>query len=1072
MTTDTPKRTCVLDVETRSAVDLRKTNSVVYAKHPTTDVWLLRYAYDDDPDTILRWMPGEPMPADLRQHIEAGGTLSAHNTGFELAIWNHLLAPRYGWCPLPLAQCDDTAARAARCGLPRSLEKAAEAAGIPQRKDTKGAAQMKRMAKPRKTQILSAEGGMDEGTVALIEEYEADPRTYTVIWSGDEATVYEWWNTPERVERLNDYCAQDIRTQMALHRTLPLLPPSEWEIWQATLRANLRGCMIDVDFVVQAQRIVADKLRNYATELLTLTDGQVKSHTDLNGMKAWLRRQGVEVDSLDKNAVAALQADKDLSATIRRVVSIRAEAGKSSVAKYPAMANHVDENGVAYDVLVYCGAIATGRWSGAGIQMQNLPSRGGVGYKAAEWHIENTLRSGASEGAAMMELLEDGSAIETLSMCLRGAIRARPQHDIVCADFSNIEGRDAAWLGGEQWKLDAFRAFDAGDGPDLYKVAAGGIMGVPTENVPKYMRNSIGKVSELACFGADTKVLTDRGWVPIVDVTPADKVFDGKRFVTHEGLVYKGIRSVIDLYGVDVTPDHLILTDEDRGQWETSEDLRNNTTKFSQARRLAASRFWASSEALQVGLSRLHADASAAGRATPQKVTSDAGNLPGALNAQNTPWHGVVANTLPDWTYQASTVAACLGGYMRRKVGAITSQIRRIAGTVGEEYRCTKSGERTEARFWSIFAPCPAGMTVDSPWTESTMTRGTSPETYSFSPIASSKPINSKPCGSNTTGSACAQKTFTAGTPPGTRRRTRFTENSEKERPRNRSLTSRDTAGARTAPVFDLINAGPRHRFMVLTRKGPLIAHNCQFQGGVGAFLSMAAVYGVEIADYWDEIRAAVDPRIVEESLEAWDSFGKSSGTPKKTWIAAESVKRAWREKHPGIVQAWYDCESGAVNALRNPGTPYYACEGKLAFLGRTMFGQPFLLMRLPSGRCIHYANARLRDRRTPWGTTKPQIVFNKVEGGRVLRNATYGGDLFQSAVQGSARDIMAQGWLNAEAAGYAPLFSVHDELASEYPTGQAHLREYESMLCALPDWAAGMPVTAEGYVASRFRKD
>lgn len=69
---------------------------------------------------------------------------------------------------------------------------------------------------------------------------------------------------------------------------------------------------------------------------------------------------------------------------------------------------------------------------------------------------------------------------------------------IVAADLSNIEGRMLAWIAGEKWKLDAFRAYDAGTGPDLYKVTAGIITGVDPWKVEKKIRNSIGKVSDLA----------------------------------------------------------------------------------------------------------------------------------------------------------------------------------------------------------------------------------------------------------------------------------------------------------------------------------------------------------------------------------------------------------------------------------------------------------------------------------------------------------------------------------------------------------------------------------------------
>jgi len=64
------------------------------------------------------------------------------------------------------------------------------------------------------------------------------------------------------------------------------------------------------------------------------------------------------------------------------------------------------------------------------------------------------------------------------------------------SDFSNIEGRCAAWLAGQDDKLAAFRAYDEGAGPDLYLIQAAAIYNVPVAEARPYRQ--VGKVAELA----------------------------------------------------------------------------------------------------------------------------------------------------------------------------------------------------------------------------------------------------------------------------------------------------------------------------------------------------------------------------------------------------------------------------------------------------------------------------------------------------------------------------------------------------------------------------------------------
>jgi DNA polymerase bacteriophage-type len=109
------------DYETRSTLDLRDVGAWRYSYDSTTDVWCGAYAIDDEP--VKLWVPGDPVPPEF---IEAASdpawTVSAFNDAFERVIEQHIMAPRYGWPPIPIERHRCSQAAALALALPAALE--------------------------------------------------------------------------------------------------------------------------------------------------------------------------------------------------------------------------------------------------------------------------------------------------------------------------------------------------------------------------------------------------------------------------------------------------------------------------------------------------------------------------------------------------------------------------------------------------------------------------------------------------------------------------------------------------------------------------------------------------------------------------------------------------------------------------------------------------------------------------------------------------------------------------------------------------------------------------------------
>lgn len=414
-------RTLSIDIETFSKASLPSVGVYRYAADESFEILLFAYAVDGGEVQIVDLARGEQIPGDVLDALEDPGVVkSAFNAAFERvclsAHLGHRLDPE-GWrCSMVWASF---------AGVPLDLAGVAKALHLETEK-------------------------MGEGKNLI--RYFSLPAKPTKANGGRERNLPE--HAPDDWETFKAYCKRDVEVELAITKRLHAMPmpAREWDNYWDDQRINDRGVRIDADLATAA--VDADNTgRASALERMReLT--RVDNPASVTQLLAWLRSQGLQIDSLAKADVAAA-LEGALEGDVAEVLALRQEMAKSSVKKYERMLACRCPDGRAHGLLQFMGAGRTGRWAGRLVQVQNLPRQSISDLEAAA----DLVRTGHAD---MIETLW-GSAPQVLSELIRAAFVAEPGSRFLVADYSAIEARTIAWLAGEQWVLDLFEA-----GGDIY----------------------------------------------------------------------------------------------------------------------------------------------------------------------------------------------------------------------------------------------------------------------------------------------------------------------------------------------------------------------------------------------------------------------------------------------------------------------------------------------------------------------------------------------------------------------------------------------------------------------------
>jgi len=445
-----------IDFETRSACDLKEQGVYNYARHPSTRVLCMSYAFDDE--DVRTWTPDMVFPEAVAMHR---GNIYAHNAAFERLIFQHVLQidfkPYQFYC---------TAAQARANCAPGGLEDLGRFSGAGMRKDHRGAALIRALSIPR------ADGTFNDDPVLMAE--------------------------------MIDYCEQDVRAMRAASQAMRPLSAQELTDYHVNEAINDAGVRVDIDLCSAASRYATQELEEITQRVQEVTAGAVTSIRSpkmrewviervgdeaLKLMEVW--EDGEKRYSIDKSVRANLLAIEDpeqVPPDVMEVIQAADDVWASSVAKFNRLKQLADQGDARVrGAFVFAGGSATGRASSYGAQVHNFARK----CSKQPDEVRRAMVRGHSIVPAYGKRVTD-----VLRGMLRPALIPEKGNVFVSADWSAIEARMNPWLSGSSLAEPVLEVFR--QGRDIYKMTGAGMFGVAEDAVTDDQRQ-LAKVATLAC---------------------------------------------------------------------------------------------------------------------------------------------------------------------------------------------------------------------------------------------------------------------------------------------------------------------------------------------------------------------------------------------------------------------------------------------------------------------------------------------------------------------------------------------------------------------------------------------
>lgn len=597
-----------------------------------------------------------------------------------------------------------------------------------------------------------------------------------------------------------------------------------------------------------------------------------------------------------------------------------------------------------------------------------------------------TLRPSGGDGANWLNF-KRGSTIRRSIMAPDGFLLAP-------VDSSQIEFRVGAYLAGQNDMVELLRS-----GGDPYIGIASEFYGEriyrPEKDDPRRLemeqKRGAGKQAQLMCLGPSTEVLTNNGIKPIVAVSLQDCLWDGVEWVGHSGLIYQGEQNVEDYSGVKMTSDHLVLCD--RQHWLPAACLQNESIlsraldvgsanlpwlalKWEQKADL--SKLWFAAHAIVQNIQLIHIICIKA----LQRNASLALEKLQVTGARNILAMQMCARTTPiEFAYWVE--------FQRFTDAALKKQnIQITQTTAGVESEFIKNGSKTSALFWLTWLRFRVGIIRSYQLIVSKIIKGIFQEICDSQHLSNRLPIDA----------VC--------------------EISNK-----------------LSKVYDLSCAGPRNRFTILSSRGPIIVHNCQ--------------YGAAGKQFQKTARAGLYGPPIDLSIEDANRFVK-----------------LYRDTTPAMcaknIGYWAQAERMIARLAGGPPIEW----GPLTVKNHKIY--------LPNGCFMVYdsleyhrpdSDEDVKDfERDGYWRLKTKNGWKKL----------WGSKLVQNICEAVSRVIVTQAMLRIKHMGFRTLNHPYDELLLLIPDdskAEENLQACMAQMRVTPSWLPGIPLDCEGSLGKRYSK-